>query len=162
MSYNKGKRENSGGIAVVVPNKEGPDFQSRLMPAAGVRLLLFCWEQSCGACWKNLLRVKQISITILSVLIWTQKNCQNLLLLLYYQKLSVFSSYQNYKCHSYEKLDECKHVSLFMEIKHLSHVLIIFYFKCFMRFLKLLKSCQRNLGVNLLTTEHLPVTFPGI
>lgn len=164
LSYNKRKRENSGGIAVVVPDKQGPDFQSRLSPQLGFCsvLLLFCWEQSWGACWKNLLPVKQISITILSVLIWIQKNCQNLPLLLYFQKLSDFSFYQNYKFDSYEKLGERKHVSLFMEIKHLSHVLIIFYIKCFMRFLRLLKSCQCNLGVNLLTTEHLLVTFPGI
>jgi len=82
----------SGGIAAVVPSEEGPSSQSRLMPAAEARLLLWRAEgaASCGACWKNLLPVKQISITRLSVLIWTLKNYRNLPLLLYFQKMSVF------------------------------------------------------------------------
>lgn len=45
----------SGGIAAVVPSEEGPSSQSRLMPAAEARLLLWRAEgaASCGACWKK-------------------------------------------------------------------------------------------------------------
>lgn len=80
----------SGGIAAVVLSEEGPSSQSRLMSTAEAGPLLLRAERaaSCGACWKNLLPVKQISIARLSVLIWTLKNYQNLPLLLCNQKMS--------------------------------------------------------------------------